>query len=167
VPEVLELVRSAGLEFQNWVDGFPYWRNGMWGPDSAIAAAVDGLPREEHWAAVEMLNQMAGLHTFTVRRAGSEIALVDFDAGEWRSFVPHPAPGLSRKAQGHFVRGGIEFRCSELEHFVLDGADGRRTVAQIIDVPALQDIPRDQRDEFGRRYFEHLWKLGHVMIALP
>ena len=24
-----------------------------------------------------------------------------------------------------------------------------------------------QRDEFGRRYFEHLWKLGHVMIGLP
>jgi hypothetical protein len=50
---------------------------------------------------------------------------------------------------------------------VLDGADGRRTIAEIIEVPALEEIPTEQRDEFARRYFEHLWKLGHVMIALP
>jgi hypothetical protein len=66
-----------------------------------------------------------------------------------------------------FRRGPYELKCSELEQFVLDGADGRRTIAEIIEVPALQAIPRDHRDEFARRYFEHLWKLGHVMIGLP
>jgi hypothetical protein len=58
-------------------------------------------------------------------------------------------------------------RCSELEQFVLDGADGSRTIGEIIDVPALEAIPPDERDQFARRYFEHLWKLGHVMIGLP
>jgi len=167
VPQVLDLVASAGLAFQNWVDNFPYWRNGSWGPETEIAAATDPLPAAEHWAAVEMLNQMAGLHTFTVRRDGSDVAVVDFDTGDWRNFVPHPAPGLSRKAPGLFARSGIDLRCTELEQFVLDGADGTRTIGQIIDVPALEPIPQDERDEFGRRYFEHLWKLGHVMIALP
>jgi SAM-dependent methyltransferase len=167
VPQIFDLVEGAGLVFQNWVDNYPYWRNSMWGPDTAIAAAVDPLPRREHWSAIEMLNQMAGLHAFTVRHADSHVSAVDFDDGDWQRFVPHPAPGLSRKGLGLFQRGAYDFACSELEQFVLDGADGKRTIAEIIDVPALEEIPRDERDEFARRYFEHLWKIGHVMIALP
>jgi hypothetical protein len=167
VPQVLELVEGAGLVFQNWVDNHLYWRNALWGPDTAIAAGVDPLPPREHWAAVEMLSQLAGMHSFTVRHAGAHVAVVDFDAGDWRRFVPHHAPGLVRKNGGLFVRSSYELRCTELEQFVLDGADGRRTIAEIIEVPALEEIPTEQRDEFARRYFEHLWKLGHVMIALP
>ena len=167
VPQLFELVESAGLTFQNWVDNFPYWRNGAWGPDTAISAAVDPLPPREHWATAEMLRLAAGMHAFTVRHEGAEVAIVDFDTGDWRNFVPHPAPGLARKGPGLFERRGSALRCSELEQFVLDGADGMRTIGTIIDVPALEEIPVAERAEFGRRYFEHLWKLGHVMIALP
>ena len=167
VPQVMELVEGAGLAFQNWVDNQPYWRNGAWGPDTAIAAVVDPLPPRQHWAAVEMLRLSAGYHVFTARNAGSDVAVVDFDEGDWREFVASPAPGLVRSGAGVFRRGAYELNCSELEQFVLDGADGRRTIGEIIDVPALQAIPRDERDEFARRYFEHLWKLGHVMIELP
>lgn len=167
VPQLLDLVEGEGLAFQGWVDNHLYWRNALWGPDSAIADAVDPLAPREHWAAVEMLGQMAGMHTFTVRRSGFDVALVDFNSSEWRRFVPHHAPGLSRKGPGLFVRGPYELRCTELEQFVLDGADGIRTIGEIIDVPALEEIPSGEREEFGRRYFEHLWKLGHVMVALP
>jgi len=167
VPQLLDLVDKAGLGFQNWIDNHPYWRNAFWGPDSAVAAGVDPLPPREHWAAVEMLSQATGMHAFTARHANAEVAIVDFDAGDWRRFVPHPAPGLAQKAPGLFVRGGFDLKCSELEQFVLDGADGTRTIEQIVDVPALAEFPVAERDEFARRYFEHLWKLGHVMIALP
>ena len=167
VPQLLDLVEASGLSFQNWVDNLPYWRNGFWGPDSAVAAAVDSLPARDHWAAVEMLSQATGMHAFTVRHAGADVAMVDFDSEDWRQFVPHPAPGLARKAVGLFVRGGYELNCSELEQFVLDGVDGTRTIEEIVNVPALAEIPVSESDEFARRYFEHLWKLGHVMIALP
>jgi SAM-dependent methyltransferase len=166
VPQLLELVEGAGLAFQNWIDNFPYWRNGGWGPDSSIAVAVDPLPAREHWAAIEMLGQAAGMHMFTVRHADDDLAVVDFDQGAWRSFVPHHAPGLIRKGSGRFERGPYELKCSELEQFVLDGADGKRAIAEIVDVPALEAIDPGERDEFARRYFEHLWKLGHVMIGL-
>jgi SAM-dependent methyltransferase len=167
VPQLLELIEQSGMQFQNWVDNFPYWRNGEWGADSAVAAAVDPLPAREHWAAVEMLRLSTGMHMCTVRQAGAVVVAVDFDGGEWRRFVPHAGPRLSRKGPGLFQRGPYTLRCTELEQFVLDGADGKRTIGEIIDVPALEDIPRDERDEFARRYFEHLWKLGHVMIGLP
>lgn len=162
VPQLLELVESAELEFQNWIESFPYWRNGGWGPESAIAAAVDPLPPREHWAAMEMLGIVAGMHMFTVRHAGKAMP-VDFARDDWREFVPQWAPGLQRTGSGQFQRGANELKCSELEQFVIDGADGKRTIGEIIAVPALEDVP----DEFGRRYFEHLWKLGHVMITLP
>ena len=165
VPMILELVEGCGLTFQNWVDNHPYWRNGAWGPDSAIAAAVDPLPTSEHWAAIEMLSQSIGLHAFTVRSGNVDV--VDFDRGEWQNFVPHHAPGLLRKGAGTFVRGPYELKCSELEQFVLDGADGARTIREIVEVPALEEIPSEERDQFARGYFEHLWKLGHLMIALP
>lgn len=161
VPQLLDLVEGVGLVFQNWLDNFPYWRNGGWGPDSAIAAAVDPLTPSEHWAAVEMLGLAAGMHLFTVR--AGDVAPVDFDRGDWREFVPHWAPGLTREGPGLFQRGPYELKCSELEQFVIDGADGKRTIGEITGVPALEEVP----DEFGRRYFEHLWKLGHMMIALP
>lgn len=167
VPQLLELVKGAGLQFQNWIDNYPYWRNGAWGAESAIAAAVDPLRREDHWAAVEMLRQAAGMHSFTVVHAGRDLPAVDFDNGDWRRFVPAKAPGLARKAPGLFERGAYELQCSELEQFVLDGVDGRRTIGEIVEVPALEQIPIEERDEFARRYFEHLWKLGHVMITLP
>jgi SAM-dependent methyltransferase len=167
VPELFALVGGAGFKFQNWVDNFPYWRNGAWGPETAIAAAVDPLAPSEHWAAVEMLQQTAGMHMFTVRHVGEDVPVVDFERGEWRRFVPYPAPGLARTGPGLFQRGAYQLRCTELEQFVLDGADGTRTIGEIIDVPALEQIAREERDEFARRYFEHLWKLGHVMIGLP
>jgi hypothetical protein len=165
VPQIFELVEGCGLTFQNWIDNHPYWRNGAWGRESAIAAAVDPLSRGEHWAAVEMLGQNAGLHAFTVRNGN--VDPVDFDGGDWWRFVPHPAPGLLRTGAGMFRRGSYELKCSELEQFVIDGANGRRTIGEIIDVPALEEIAQEERDEFARRYFEHLWKLGHVMIELP
>jgi hypothetical protein len=111
-----------------------------------------------------MLRQVAGMHMFTLRHPG-QAAIVDFERGNWRDFVPHWAPGLSRRGPGLFQRSGYELRCSELEQFVLDGANGSRTIGEIIDVPALEQV--EQRDQFARAYFEHLWKLGHVMIALP
>ena len=114
-----------------------------------------------------MLRLSTGMHMCTVRHADAEMTTVDFEQGDWRRFTPHPAPGLSREGPGLFQRGARKFRCSELEQFVLDGADGKRTIAEIVEVPALEEIARDERDEFARRYFEHLWKLGHVMIALP
>ena len=78
VPQLFDLIEGAGLAFQNWLDNAPYWRNGEWGPDSAVAAAVDPLPQREHWAAVEMLRLSAGLHMCTVRHPAA-VATVDFD----------------------------------------------------------------------------------------
>ncbi len=168
VSELLEWVESAGLIFQNWVDSFRYWRNGAWGPDSAIARAVDGLPPREHWAAVEMLRQSAGRHTFTARHPPTGGSCeVSFQDPDWLMFVPHRSPSLVRVGTGQYQRGSTALRCSPVEEFVVECVNGEQSIADIVSLPQLSESPQDQREAFGRAFFEHLWKLGHVMIALP
>ena len=102
VPQLLELVESAGLVFQNWADNFPYWRNGAWGPDTAIAAAVDPLPPREHWAAVEMLMRpLACIISLSIMPGGRSLRLISrpaTGAGSFRILLPGchaAAPGIS------------------------------------------------------------------------
>jgi SAM-dependent methyltransferase len=168
VPELLEWVEGADLVFQNWVDSYRYWRNGAWGPDSAIARAVDGLPQREHWAAVEMMQQSAGRHAFTARHPHFRgLCEVSFQDPDWLNFVPHRSPGFVRVATGQYERGPIGLRCSPVEEFVVESVNGERTIANIVSLPQLSESPQDRREAFGRAFFEHLWKLGHVMIAMP
>ena len=168
VPQVLDFVEAAGLEFQNWIDEAQYWRNGLWGSGSSIAKAIDQLPPREHWAAVEMLRQGAATHAFTARHRGAgPAASVDFADPAWPRFTPHRSPGLVKIAKGQYQRGLSTLRCSPVEEFILECVDGRRTIEGIFSVPQLSQIPSEQREASGRAFFEHLWKLGHVMIALP
>jgi len=92
----------------------------------------------------------------------------------------------SRADQGEILisgipRSGFQRRCRRcvfaqlaehrlqgaIEHRLARNKECQSTIEQIVDVPALAEFPVAERDEFARRYFEHLWKLGHVMIALP
>jgi SAM-dependent methyltransferase len=166
VPQLLELVEDAQLAFQCWIDNLYYWRDGLWGPDSAVARALDPLPERDHWAAVEMLSQGPGMHFFTATHARCA-EQVRFDSDEWPRFVPHRTPGFTKVARGQFQRVAKRLSCTPAQELALDGIDERRTIAEILSHPAFQATPPELRDEFGRRLFEHLWKLGHVMIALP
>jgi len=168
VPQVLDLVESAGLEFQNWLDNAEYWRNSMWGSASAIARTVDPLPPRDHWSAVELLKQGAAMHSLTARHRGTERRFeVDFNEPLWPKFTPHRSPGLVRTQKGQYQRGNYILRCQPVEEFILECVDGRHTIEQILSVRELSQVPPDQRESSGRAFFEHLWKLGHVMIALP
>jgi len=168
VPQVLDLLESAGLEFQNWIDNAEYWRNAMWGSSSEIARAVDPLPPRDHWAIVEMLKQGAAIHPLTARHRGAGHGFeVDFAKPAWPKFIPQRSPGLMKTRNGEYLRGNYILRCQPVEEFILERVDGRRRIKDILSSPELNRIPPDQLEASGRAFFEHLWKLGHVMIALP
>lgn len=168
VPQLFDLIECAGLEFQNWIDSVEYWRNGAWGSNSAIAKAVDPLPPKEHWTVIEALRQGAGMHSFTARHKGTEPASgVDFAQSEWRSFTPHLSPGFVKIGRGQYRRGLYLLHCSPVEEFIIGNIGGERTIEGILALPELSQVPQDQLESSGRAFFEHLWKLGHVMIGLP
>ena len=168
VPQLLDWLEGVGLAFQNWVDSFRYWRNSGWGPDSAIAQAVDPLPPREHWAAVEMLRQTAGRHVFTARRPDPRRSFdVSFKADDWLDFRLHQAPAFIKAGPGRYQRGPHVLQCSPDQEFIVDSVNGERTIAEIVSRPELVAASRQQLEEFVRSFFEHLWKLGHMMVSLP
>ena len=168
VPQVFEFLDAAGLEFQNWIDSVEYWRDSTWGPDSAVAKAVDPLPPKDHWAIVELLRQGAAMHAFTARHKGVQaVPVVDVADPEWRKFTPHRSPDFTKVGSGEYRRGLYRLHCSEIEEFVIAKIDGRRAIDDILSLPELSQIPSDQLDGAFRPFFEQLWKLGHIMITLP
>jgi SAM-dependent methyltransferase len=168
VPQVLDLLDSVNLEFQNWVDSAAYWRNLSWGPTSAVGMLVDPLPPEDHWAVVELLRQDAAMHTFTARHKAAEARLkVDFANPGWREFTPHRSPDLLKVGIGRYQRRAYSFPFSPIEEFVIDNIDGDRTIGAILSLPEFSKTPPAELDSAGRAIFEHQWKLGNIMVALP
>jgi SAM-dependent methyltransferase len=168
VSEIFEWLEGAGLAFQNWVDNHTYYRNSRWRAGSAVAKAVDPLPERDHWIAVEMLSGTQGMHIFTARHpAPNGSFAVDFADPAWLNFVPHRAPGLGKTGKGRFQRGGYTLRCAVGEEFLFDGIDGKRSIAEILSHPALAATPKEKIERFARAFFEEVWKLGHIMVALP
>ena len=169
VPEVLELLDSADMRFQNWIDSAEYWRNLTWEAGSAVAALVDPLPPQDHWAIVELLRQGAAMHSFTARHKAAEPQMtVDFANPAWREFTPRRSPELIKvRSGGDYQRRNYSFRWSPIEEFIIDNIDGQRTIGTILALPEFSQIPADQLESAGRAIFEHQWKLGNIMIALP
>jgi hypothetical protein len=108
------------------------------------------------------------MHGFTARHKGAEPAPnVDFAQSEWRRFTPHLAPGFVKTGSGRYRRGSYGLHCSPVEEFIVGSIDGESKIEGILSLSELSRIPHDQLESSGRAFFEHLWKLGHIMIALP
>jgi len=168
VPQILEFLQSADLEFQNWIDSFEYWRNGTWGPATAVAKLVDPLPAEDHWAIVELLRQGAAMHAFTARhKTAKPRSKVDFADAAWKEFMPHRSPELLKIGPTQYQRRAYSFQFTPVEDFILENIDGRRTIGPILSLPELSQLPPNELESAGRAIFEHQWKLGNIMIGLP
>jgi len=168
VPQLLEFLDAAGLEFQNWIDSAEYWRNISWGADSPVGALVDPLPPKDHWAIVESLRQGAAMHAFTARHQGAKSrAEIDFANPQWQRFTPRRSPELVKVGTEQYQRRSYFLRCTPIEGFIIDNIDGQRTIGEILSLPELAQIPSHQMESAGRAIFEHQWKLGHIMISLP
>ena len=168
VPQIFELLDSADLELQNWIDSAEYWRNIHWGETSAVAKMVDPLPPKEHWAIVELLRQGAAMHKFTARhKAFATRFNVDFGDQDWKEFTPFRSPELLKTGTRQYQRRAYTFSFAPVEEFIIDRIDGQRTIGKILSLPEFSEIPPDQLLTAGRRIFEHQWKLGNIMVALP
>ncbi len=176
VPQLLEFLARNGLALQGWID------NGNYFPDAALAGfepeirdAVAALPESEQWAVVEMLTLWVGMHVCVARPAlaSSHGHAQDFGAGDWDLQVAHWTPGLERlRAPGpglpaQYRRGRNTMDLGAIEAALLDAADGTRTLRELLAMPLLAQIPPAERTLRGRRFFERLWRMGHLMFSHP
>jgi SAM-dependent methyltransferase len=169
VEDCLDLVSSAGLVFQGWLNNDCYYPE-MFAPlSSAVYRALDALPEAKLWSAMERLQTQNAIHSFVACRPERPRRQyeIDFAGREFLSYAP-ALRHLVRLEQDQIVgpRGGIPLNRAQAAF--LRAVDGQHTISQIsarlMKAGTLGGL--DNIEQFARDLFRSLWRLGLVAFAL-
>jgi SAM-dependent methyltransferase len=160
VPEVLAFVEDNGLHFQSWLDGYYYQPISAFDPNSPIYAKVSQLPEREQWSVVESFGLKIGRHCFLVTSRDPSRYRIDFSVPGWENYVPVRSPDLKKDAPGAYRRGRVCFGIKPPGIQLLDLADGKRTISEIL---SISPAARSQ----AAQMFASLHRLGHIMMSNP
>ena len=176
VPQLFELITRCELQFQCWEDNYFYFPEGNVRPGTPLWQRIKAIPEREQWAVVENFMLSIGRHTFIACRPERHHRAINFASTEWLAYIPKHVPSLNvvewtssdpmqpRRCR----RGRFEFTMDYAESLLFSSCDGRRTISQIIESSTLPAQSIAVREEFGRLFFERMWKLGHLwMLAVP
>ena len=170
VDDCIDLVTSAGLVFQTWLDNGPYYVHDLLTPASEFYAAVNLLPETKIWSVMERIQTLNGCHFFIACRPDrpKEGYTIDFSTRDSLDYVP-----LMRLNCG--ISGADVFRPNW--RMTLDATqlpfvqyvDGHRTIREI--AACVAHSGESQRstaklEKFARKLFESLWRLDFLAIAL-
>ena len=171
VDECVDLVGSAGLEFQGWFLKTPYYWHDLLAPAGEFASAMNALPENKVWSVMESINTVNACHFFMACRPDrpKESYTIDFSTDDCLDYVP-----LMRM---HCGLSGVEiFRTdwrmglSSAQLPFVQLVDGRRTIREIAAYVAQGgQLPRGGAgdfENFARKLFQSLWRLDFVAMAL-
>ena len=179
VPEVYELLDTAGLAFGRWYRQAPYAaRCGAIG-EIPHAERLASLPEREQHTAVELLRGTIARHSLIAYAGGSRHASfrVDFDAHGWQTLIPirvpdavctDPREGSPADAAAVLINPAHAYSdlilpVDERRLRVVRAIDGRRTIAELI---ALAAGERDD-ELLDKQLFEDLWLYDQVVFRAP
>jgi len=158
VADLLELVESAGLKFQGWLDPGKYNRD--W--DQLVD---DKVSDRDRWSIAEAFCADLTTHGFLVCRPERDPnAELNFDGDEWSGFFPkrHPAFRVSELQPGKFIRERNEFELHPAEAQLAAEANGKRSIAAILKHKDLARFPEHERKALARDFYRRMWRLGHI-----
>jgi SAM-dependent methyltransferase len=162
VPEVLDLARTARLDFQGWFDNLHYY------PEAAfmmrqpeLYARIKKLPIHEQWAAVELLVPPGG-HTCLLRKPGqADAARIDLASPSWDHLVPGRRHNLTSSEDRKILTLRREWHSvilNERNRALFNAVDDRRTIG---DIMRHTGIAADE----ARAFFDVMWRCGHMTLA--
>jgi SAM-dependent methyltransferase len=170
VDDCVELVATAGLEFQGWFMKAPYYPHQLFARSNAIYPAIDALPEPALWSAVERLNTLNACHFFMACRPErpKESYAIDFSTQASLDYVP-----LMRMRCG--LAGNDIFRTdwratlNSAQLPFLQEVDGHRTIREIAASVHGEASSRGSVadvEKFARKLFQALWRLDFLSMAL-
>jgi SAM-dependent methyltransferase len=170
VDDCIDLVTSAGLEFQGWLINSPYYPHNWFAPGTAAYDAVGALPERKLWSAMERLHTMSACHFFMACRPErpKENYTIDFSTPAAADYVPmmRLQCGLSG---AEIVKPGGSFGLNAAQLPLVQLVDGRRTIGEIAQCVAQSGGRRGavtEVEKFGRRLFQSLWRLDFLAMGL-
>ncbi len=171
VDDCIDLVTSAGLEFQGWLINSPYYPHNWFAPGTAAYDAVSALPERKLWSAMERLHTMLPLVIFFMAcrpERPKESYSIDFSTPASSDYVPmmRLRCGLS---DTEIVKPGGSFILNTAQLPFVQLVDGRRTIREIAQCVAQNGTRRGavtEVEKFGRKLFQSLWRLDFLAMGL-
>ena len=169
VPQLLDFLNAAGLEFGRWVRQAPYQPQCGAIASSPHQPLLMRLPLHEQYAAVELFRGTMVRHSVVVYRRGRpRPQSVAFDGDAWPGYVPVRVPEtlmvqerLPPGAAAVLINKGhsytdIYLPVSAQQKKLFDAIDGSRTIAEIAPQVAQRDA--------ARVFFQGLWWYDQVVF---
>ena len=171
VDDCIDLVASAGLVFQGWLQKAPYYAHDWFAPASAFYSALNALPETRLWSVMERIQIFNTCHFFMACRPKrpKESYTIDFSTEGSRDYVPLMRKGCGLSADEIFRRDWRTSLNSAQLPFV-QHVDGRRTIREITQRMAQSGTRRGDvadLENFGRKLFQSLWRLDFLAMGLP
>jgi len=170
VDDCIDLVTSAGLEFQGWLINSPYYPHDWFTPGTAAYDAVSALPERKLWSVMERLHIFGGCHFFMACRPErpKESYTIDFSTPAFLDYVPmmRLQCGLSGS---EIFRPGWRMGLNAAQLPFVQQVDGRRTIREIAERVAQSAGPRASvadLEKFGRKLFQSLWHRDFLAMGL-
>jgi SAM-dependent methyltransferase len=171
VDECVDLVTSAGLVFQGWLNKGPYYPHELFSPPSGFYPAVGALPEARLWSVMERVRTLNGCHIFIACRPErpKECYTIDFSAEDSLEYIPlfRLRCGLSGN---EIFRPDWRVNLNAAQLPFVQQVDGRRTIREIAERVAQSGESRRggvaEVEKFGRKLFQSLWRLDFLAMGL-
>jgi SAM-dependent methyltransferase len=171
VDDCLDLVTSAGLEFQGWLLKAPYYHHDLLAPAPEFYPALSALPEPKVWSVMERLHTLNACHFFIACRPDrpKQTYAIDFSTLDCLDYVPlmRMRCGLSG---AEIVRPDWRLALNAPQLPYVQNIDGSRTIRDIAALVAQsQGSGRGSVadfEKFGRKLFQALWRLDFLAMAL-
>lgn len=172
VDECIDLVASAGLEFQGWFHNTPYYPHDLSFSESGANPIINALPERMIWSVMERIMTFNSEHLFMACRADrpKESYTIDFTTEESLGHVPLLRAGCGIGINEIYF-GSMRLPLDPAQLSFARNIDGRRTIREIAELVADRGgvAPGKAADllTFARRLFRELWRCDFVAMGLP
>jgi hypothetical protein len=170
VPQLLDFLSAAGLEFGRWVRQAAYLPQCGAMASSPHQPLLARLPLHEQYAAVELFRGTMVRHSVVVyRRNRPQSHSIDFEGDAWPGYVPLRVPESIMVQERRLPPGAAavlinkSHTCTDIylpvsaqQKSLFDAIDGKRTIAEI--------APQVGRRDAARVLFQGLWWYDQVVF---
>jgi SAM-dependent methyltransferase len=171
IDECVDLVTSAGLEFQGLLLNALYYPHDMFAAPNGFYPAVNRLPDAKIWSVMERIQTTNACHFFMACRPErpKESYTIDFSTDDSLDYVPimRMRCGLSGN---ELFRSDWSLALNAAQLPFVQQIDGRCSIREIAESVAQSGQSRrgDVADvaKFARKLFQSLWRLDFLAMGL-
>lgn len=170
VDDCIDMVTTAGLVFQGWLNKAPYYPHDQMARPNMVYPAINALPEPALWSATERVNTVNACHFFIACRPErpKKSYQLDFSTKDSLDYVPvmRMRCGLSGS---DIYRPGWRTTLNPAQLSFVRRVDGQHTIREIAasvrgEAPTRGSVANVEK--FARKLFQALWRLDFLAMAL-